>query len=748
MNTPVPATSRTVFPFAVAIVTGAFLLFLVQPLIGKYILPWFGGSPGVWTTCLLFFQCLLLAGYAYAHLLITFLQPRQQAVVHSVVIVMALAALPIVPSPQLIPVGDGEPILEILIVLARTIGLPYFALSATGPLMQAWFARVHSGHSPYRLYALSNTGSLVALLAYPLLIETTLTRSSQARWWSLGMVIFAVACGWCVQRLWNASNNPLSAAPIHEIEETDEIKNVPGRTILWLLLSACTTILLMATTNKICQDIAVVPFLWVLPLAIYLITFIIAFDGSRWYCREWYGLALIACWGAVVWALFQGVEINIAGQLLVYSATLFVTCMVCHGELYQLRPAPRRLTAYFLTIATGGALGGFFVAIIAPLGFNSYLEFHVALFSSGLLFTLVCLLKKSRLPLPRLLVPAWIPLLLLTGGLGWGLWSQAQSANRWAVRNSRNFYGVLAVMEYATDDPLNHYLLLRHGRITHGLQYTHANHVLWPTTYYGNSSGVGMALRHTPEKGKRVGVVGLGTGTLAAHGARGDCYRFYDINPEVIRLAGPQGSTFTFLKESPARIEIALGDARLSLEREDPQEFDVLALDAFSSDAVPIHLLTKEAFDIYKRHIRPDGVIAVHVSNRYLDLEPVVLKLAAHVGMQAVIISGSGEEDAGVYSSTWILVTNSPAILNSEEIAAARTDPDPAWPDVPLWTDDYASIVSIIVDNPATTFKQWLKDVFGAKAVKQSEPVEEKPDDPDTQDIVWPPSDSTDLNPN
>ncbi|MSR43506.1 MAG: hypothetical protein EXS19_05665, partial [Pedosphaera sp.] len=556
------ATGRSTLSFAVAIFTGAFLLFLVQPLIGKYILPWFGGSPGVWTTCLLFFQCVLLAGYAYAHLLTTFLQPRQQIITHLALVAVALARLPIIPNDELKPVGDGDPILQILLVLGRTIGLPYLALSATGPLMQAWFSRAHPGHSPYRLYALSNIGSLLALLAYPVLVETSLSRPAQAYWWSVGMVAFAAACCWCARRLWSAPAEEKKDSAAGD-ESADEVK-IPGRAFLWLTLPACATAILMATTNKICQDVAVVPFLWVLPLALYLITFIIAFDSPRWYSRAWYGRALILCWAAVIWAMFKGVDVSIAKQLLIYSATLFITCMVCHGELYQLRPAPRRLTAYFLTISAGGALGGLFVALAAPMVFDSYIEFNLGLFSSGVLFMLVCLLRKSiwtigrwqvaiactmswttacwalfryaevslatqtalgvsalvvaaavshflprwigsppkptivfqfavgtvgalasllavlvlllvthsydqyRLgiwgcaallavicyiwisvgPATRWNLPVWIPLVPVIGALGWGLWLQAKDANEGATASSRNFYGVLAVMEY------------------------------------------------------------------------------------------------------------------------------------------------------------------------------------------------------------------------------------------------------------------------------------------------------------
>lgn len=772
--------------FAAAIFTGAFLLFLVQPLIGKYILPWFGGSPAVWTTCLVFFQCGLLAGYAYAHLLTRWLRPRRQVGAHLVLLAVAVALLPITPGDQLRPDGEAEPTGEILVLLGRTIGLPYLALSATGPLMQAWFGRVHPGRSPYRLYALSNLGSLLALLSYPVLVETTLPRPDQTRWWSAGLAVFALACAWCGVRLWRTPDGD-RVDPAPGVVEAEEAPG-PGRVWLWLLLPAGATILLMATTNKICQDIFVVPFLWVLPLGLYLLTFILSFDRPGWYSRAWYARALLPCWGAVGWVLGKGVGTPLTVQLAVYSATLFVTCMICHGELYRLKPAPRQLTAYYLTIAGGGALGGLLVALGAPVLFDSYRELHWGLVASGVLFTVVCFLHRSvwavtrgqvaiaglasgvvagwalfrHIEVPgaahagfglgalglawdaryglaigggaalltaicfvwicvrpglRWNLPGWIPLSLAVSVLAGGLWQQAIDADAGAGPSVRNFHGVLTLFEYDADDPPNRHRLLRHGRITHGLQFTDPEHARRPTTYYGEKSGVGRAIRVTRAPGQRVGVVGLGVGTIATYGRPGDYYRFYEINPEVVRLSGPAGDTFTYLMDSEATVEVALGDARLSMEREPPQQFDVLALDAFSSDAIPVHLLTREAFEVYRRHLRPDGIIAVHIANRYLDLEPVVLKAARHLEMRALILNGHGnDENSWTYASAWVLLTGNQALVDHPDLKEAVSAPKVHSPDLPMWTDDYTSIFGILQDTLVSRVREFVSRVLSLAA--------------------------------
>ncbi|MGA2179501.1 MAG: hypothetical protein ABSH15_07975 [Verrucomicrobiota bacterium] len=416
--------------FALTIFIGAFLLFQVQPLIGKYILPWFGGGTGIWTACLLFFQALLLGGYAYAHFSSRWLKPRHQATVHLVLLATALALLPITPADAWKPTGDGNPTLQILALLTVCLGLPYFVLSATGPLMQHWFSCTHPGVSPYRLYALSNAGSLLALISYPIYFETHFTRTAQARLWGWGLAVYAVACGFCVIKLWKAQGvecrvssdkggkseiQNQASAPLNSLSRRSVAKADQPSTfshLLWLLLPACASVLLLATTNKICQDVAVIPFLWVLPLALYLLSFIICFDNPRWYARFPFTLALVAALGGICWAIFRGYSWPIGKLVTVHAGGMFVCCMVCHGELYRLRPDPRHLTGFYLMIAAGGALGGLFVAVIAPMIFTGYYELHIGVLLCALLFLTACLHDRNPAEVSQWRWMSWtLPLL-------------------------------------------------------------------------------------------------------------------------------------------------------------------------------------------------------------------------------------------------------------------------------------------------------------------------------------------------
>lgn len=808
--------------YALAIFSGAFLLFQVQPLIGKYILPWFGGGPGVWTTCMLFFQVLLLAGYAYAHFTSRWLKPRAQAVLHLVLLAAALAFLPITPSDSWKPHGSESPTLHILALLSVSLGLPYFVLSSTGPLMQQWFSRENPGRSPYRLYALSNFGSLLALLSYPFYFETHFTRKAQARFWACGLVVYVVCAALCAIRLLRSAKSQAvrsvedgsaqkvpdnkAEAFLSALQFRLEIQPTPLLYVLWLLLPACASALLLATTNKICQDVAVIPFLWVLPLALYLLTFIICFDSPRWYVRFPFTLFLIAALGALYWVITKGSDASIYSQVGLYCGGLFICCMVCHGELYRLKPHPDYLTAFYLMIAAGGALGGLFVAVLAPQIFTGYYELQWALIVCGALFVLVGVAQKLEakderywhwlagiLPLlafggldwyvthlsgkfknvPRgifitLHVVLWTALALallwflrqkfqgfrfwralavLWLGLGvWalaiGFWIDIRDSRSEKIYTSRNFYGVLTVYEHRRDDPEEHHLLLQHGRITHGLQFITPARAKWPTSYYGETSGIGLAVRalsgglegeltytnlqsagygatnysavsnasnsvftslHSfvaeeadahSQRPIRVGLVGLGTATLTAYGRPGDYFRIYEINPQVRTLATTR---FRYATSCPGTVEIAMGDARLSMEHDDPQQFDLLALDAFSSDAIPVHLLTKEAFDVYQRHLKTNAIIAVHISNRYLDLEPVVENLAKQFGYKMAIIDYDEDDDEWwLYASTWILLTRDESLFDQSPIRAAARKAKPSSRKVPLWTDDFTSLFQIL----------------------------------------------------
>jgi len=753
--------------YALTIFTGAFLLFQVQPLIGKYILPWFGGSPGVWTTCLLFFQLLLLGGYAYAHGLSSRATPKRQMQIHLVLLLLSLAFLPIIPPDRWKPEPGADPTWGILRLLAVCIGLPYFVLSATGPLLQHWFSRTYPGRSPYRLYSLSNVGSLLALLSYPFFFEPRFTRQTQAWLWSGGLVVYVGCCAYCAWRAGRLAPSVTSSPATLDLRPDADASPPPPRSQkwLWIAFPAIASILLMATTNKLCQDVAVIPFLWILPLALYLLSFILCFDHPRWYVRSVFGALFIVSTAVVVTLLFKGNGVQLYLQVAGYSFALFVACMVCHGELFQLRPPAAYLTKYYLFIATGGALGGLLVAVVAPLVFNRYVELQIGIWLLTYLLTIVCVTSRSLalaagMALGALLsgvvgpvlsaskdakIDGWsdtlkneytylwhnyglyagvlvaiifgalltrpafwkrewslpfaaVPL-TLTLGLGMVLIIELGHRTGATVEATRNFYGALAVTEQNSDSALMHYYMLVHGSITHGLQFTQSPQSKFHTSYYGETSGVGLAIEHVPAVGgRKIGVVGLGTGTLATYGKPGDRFRFYDINPAVERLAR---SRFSYLSQSPASIQVVLGDARLSMERElrdgDVQHFDVLALDAFSSDAIPVHLLTKEAIELYLQHLAFGGIIAVHTSNRYLSLDPVVLKIADELGLHSARIADDPpEKEWWVYRSTWILLSRSADVLEIPQIAEATSARPKAKPDLRLWTDDYASLFPVL----------------------------------------------------
>jgi tetratricopeptide (TPR) repeat protein len=703
--------------YALTIFTGAFLLFLVQPLIGKYILPWFGGAPAVWTTCMLFFQMLLLCGYAYAHVSARWLKPRAQAILHLVLLLAALALLPITPSDSWKPTDASDPTLRILGLLLMSIGLPYFVLSATSPLMQHWFSRTNPGVSPFRLYALSNVGSMLALLSFPFYFETQFTRTLQARLWGWGLVVYAVSCGFCAIKLWGAKSvegqatGDKGGTSKNQRQNSATLNLQPStfNRVLWLLLPACASTLLLATTNMICQEVAVIPFLWILPLSLYLLSFIICFDSPCWYVRFPFSLALIAALIGICWILFRGVEASIYLQLGIYSAGLFICCMVCHGELYRLRPDPSHLTGYYLMIAAGGALGGLFVAIVAPLVFNNYYELQWGLLLCGALF--LCVLARERDPSdgkPRQKLAVKLQRyrkLTLAGGLaalvalGTAFWLQAHQFAGARVDKSRNFYGVLTVFKYDNDASNLHYLQFSHGRTLHGQQFTDPVRALWPTTYFSEKSGIGLAMQALPSGNRRIGVIGLGAGTLAAYPRAGDYLHMYEINPEVERIAA---SRFTYLANCKGKVEVTLGDGRLSLEREPPQNFDLLVLDAFNSDAPPVHLLTEEAFTIFERHVKTNGVIAVNISNRRVNLEPVIANLAHRFGYQMTTIEHVPPHDKPwLMNSSWVLLSRNEAFINSSAIRLAGrpllTDPTT----IPLWTDDFASLFQILHFGPA-----------------------------------------------
>ena len=667
--------------YAATIFLSAFLLFQVQPLIAKIILPWFGGTAAVWTICMLFFQVLLLAGYVYSHAYVR-LRLRARRFIHLALLVTAAATLPLAASAVWKPAGAGDPTWRILGLLATSVGLPYFVLSTTGPLVQAWYARSHPGAAPYRLFALSNLGSMLALVSYPLAVEPLLALGRQTAIWSAGFVLFALPCA---SLAWHGRD---SDAQVFSHEQSDK----PGAALqaLWASLAACASVLLLAFTGHMTLNIAAIPFLWVLPLALYLLSFVLCFEASGWY-RRWLFLPLLGAGLAAVCATLTQSNPSIWTLIPLYSATLFAACMVCHGELARSKPDPRHLTGFYLMLALGGALGGVLVGLVAPSVFDDLYELPIGMFALCLLVGAALFRDRSSLLHGRWGAAARLVFLALTVALGVALVRTYAENSADSRVTARNFYGVLNVRD--TGEGPEVMRVLSHGTIIHGKQFLEADRRDWPTTYYGRGSGIGLALLDSGERGPlRVGVVGLGAGTLAAYGRSGDAFRFYDINPKVVELAR---SEFSFLADSRAQVEVALGDARLSLEREPDQNFDVLALDAFSSDAIPVHLLTVEAFGTYLRHLRRGGILAVHISNRYLDLVPVVQQAALALSLELRQVENEDDDEAGVYRSDWMLLSASPAAFEGKLLkeAAERVD---AVPRVKLWTDDYSDLYRIL----------------------------------------------------
>ena len=676
--------------YAATIFISAFLLFLVQPVVARQILPWFGGSAAVWATCLVFFQTALLAGYAYCDLTARRMQPRSQVKLHIALLVASLAVLPIIPAAHWKPGGDENPLWLILGMLVATIGLPYFLLSTTSPLVQVWFARARPGRSPYRLFALSNLASMLALIGYPVLFEPLAPTRMQALGWSVGYALFVVLCavaGWVSLRGLRRPaivTRPDHAAAIPGDAAEEEPPPTGSRQLLWCTLAATASLLLLAVSNHITQNIASVPLLWIAPLTIYLLTFILCFDSSRWYRRGTLLPMTAAGLGVMAWTLADpDLTHELEIQIGVFCAGLFLACMFCHGELVRLKPAPRHLTRFYLMISLGGAAGSVLVGLVAPLVLPAYFELAGGLVLCALL--LLWQVRRDMLVFPALAVASTL------ATIGCGVWGIVEFYDTTIV-TARNFYGVLRVQEFRADT-VNDRRSLIHGTIMHGTQYSSPELRRQTTSYYTPTSGIGRLLEalHPRMEPLRVGVIGLGTGTLAAYGSKGDVYRFYDINPDVITIARRD---FTFLADSEATIETPLGDARLKLEREPPQRFDVLAVDAFSSDAIPLHLITSEAVAIYKRHLAPGGVIAFHVTNRFLDLTPVVEALAGANGLGSIHIADNGE-GAGAARSEWVLLSEDAALLARPELAEFA-QPIEARRDRRLWTDDYNNLIQVL----------------------------------------------------
>ncbi len=682
--------------YAATIFLSAFLLFQVQPLIAKIILPWFGGSAAVWSAALLFFQLVLLAGYAYAHCSIRFLKAKAQATTHVALLVASCALLPILPAESWKPSQVGDPTLRILLLLTATIGLPYFLLSATSPLLQAWYVRRSGSGMPYRLFALSNFGSMLALVSFPFLVEPHLTSKYQAYSWSAAYVAFALACtlaAWFSRETFSREAVGQDDALPENIDAEPPPRPAFADLALWVSLAAVASILLVSITTHLSQNVAPIPLLWVLPLALYLATFMLAFESDKIYHRGVILVLLAPMFYYMSRDLYEDAgNLHIRIVIPVFSGGLFLCCMMCHGELARRRPAPRFLTLFYLMISLGGALGGIFVAIVAPRVFRSNLELPLGLGACAILGALVMWDGIQHR------IGRWVFRVALLFGVGifLGFLARKEVDSEKGFRLiARNFYGVLHVRDdlASSADEYSERTLL-HGTINHGSQILDKEMEFKPTSYYGTSSGVGRAIRAIQKRGPiRVGVVGLGAGVLSNYGRAGDFYRIFEINPLIEKIAQTQ---FTFYPHSPADKRILMGDARLTMERMDSLQLDLLAVDAFSSDAIPIHLLTREALAVYFRHLKPNGILALHISNRYLNLEPVCARGAEFFGKQAMTVSDVEDEESYLSASTWVLVTSDSSIFQDPAFDNADMQPAQAKPVFRAWTDDYSNIVQIL----------------------------------------------------
>jgi SAM-dependent methyltransferase len=651
--------------YSLTIFLSAFLLLVVEPMAAKQLLPTLGGSSAVWTTCLVFFSVTLLLGYLYAHWISSLFDPKQQAMIHILILTMALLTLGIriQPGPAAV---SYHPALTVFRVLGTVIGLPYLALSSTTPLLTAWYAGSFEGRSPYRLFALSNLASLLALASYPLLIEPHLTMKQQTGWWSGGFLVFAVLCGaiaWQGRRRFVAPGSEKAALAGHPEP-------------FWFLLALGGGMMLTAITSHMSANIAAIPLLWLPPLALYLLTFILAFQGA---------------WTPIRQSMLRWVLVAVASMAYalrdirtILPIAVFLCCFFLHGELYARRPVTAGMTSFYLVVATGGAAGTLLVGVIFPL------------------------VLRANYDLACTLVVVSLIALAATWQDGWGLrmiWmagaaasivilsTQVHQYDDDAVALMRNFYGTLRVRESHLPPQSDTDRQLLNGTIEHGAEWFAPQFLGQPLTYYAPDSGLGLAMRLCCGPGeKRVGVIGLGTGTVAAYGNPGDAVVFYEINPLVERLAR---HWFTFLHDSPARVEVILGDARLSLAAEKPQHFNVIVVDAFSGDAIPVHLLTREALALYRRHLQPGGVIVFHVSNQYINLEPVVAAIAKDAGMKAESVHSRGDEQNGYYYADWILVTANETLLSQPEIVN-NGFPTPLQANVRLWTDNYSSVFPLL----------------------------------------------------
>lgn len=671
------------FLYSSTVFLSAFLLFLVEPMAAKQLLPALGGSSAVWLTCLVFFQVTLLLGYLYAHWLTRalFTARLQRAYVALLVIAVGLLAGLAVLHPTISHSAD-HPVTTIFVALAVTIGLPFLLLASTSPLLQIWLHRVEGGSVPYKLFALSNAGSLLALLAYPTLVEPHLSLHHQRALWSAGFVVYATLCVFMAR--------PMRAfsVSIEALEQTTAPSSSARIRWLWFLLPMSAAMQLSSVTSHLTVNIAAIPLLWMLPLAVYLITFIVAFEFPAVYRRGIVVRLLVVMLASLGYAISKTeVSLPIGVAILFFLAEELFACLFCHAEAYALRPErTSETTEFYLLVAAGGAAGTFFIGILSPLIFSANYDLAISFFVTAAVAVAVTWEDGWA---QRLLWSTCSALLLFF------TFMLHTAYNRQALVEVRNFYGTLRVKQTVSIQGDTMRMLLN-GTIQHGTQLFSAISPTisrTPTTYYAKDSGIGLALRLCcEERSRNIGVIGLGAGTLAAYGRPGDRMRFYEINPLVRPIAQ---NLFTYLRDSGALITYADGDARASLTAEASQQFDVLAVDAFSGDAIPLHLLTTEAVALYQRHLTPNGILAFHVSNQYLDLAPEIALLAGAANLQCRLIDRPSDDARGEYRSTWVLLSASRTFFSQPEVAAvAQTVPRITA--LRPWTDDYSTLLPIL----------------------------------------------------
>lgn len=733
--------SGLVLLLACTIFVSAFLLFQVQPLISKFILPWFGGSPAVWTTAMLFFQCVLFGGYLYSHVTSTYLGLQRQTQLHIVLLLAAsIMAIFVIPMDSLKPTGEENPTLKILLLLGTCVGLPYFMLSTTGPLIQAWFSRAYPGASPYRLFALSNFGSLLALASFPFLFEPNLELPQMGKFWMYGFWVFAGLCIYAAVRILRMHLRQQQEAPAPSRADKSEAPHM-WQKLAWLFLPAVASMVFIATSNKVTHNVAPTPFLWIAPLGLYLITFIISFDHERWYAR---GIIAPLCALSILTLVsyphierwmknsFQvDIELSYAQSLVMYFTTMFLMCLVCHGEFVKLRPKHHQyLTEYYLFLSAGGALGGLFISLIATNFFDDYHEWPLGLLACFAISSVVFYqVLKTWTKDSFIHGAATLALLELIGFLCYQLNPFAGDESH-VLFKARNFYGTVAVTEdiikedqvfsgitYTAKDSSRSF---RSGTIKHGQQFIDPERQRIPISYYHKNSGAGQAIQHVfkknPERPIKYAVIGLGAGSLAAYARQTEGSRpadeciIYEINPLVEMIAREY---FWYLPDYEQRTgkkcEVRLGDARLTMEREEPQNYDVIFLDAFSGDSVPAHLLTREAFEIYKKHLRKDadgkvtGMIVLHITNSYLNLYPVVKNAAEQVmGMKYTSIYRNRDRQEFEMRTHYFIMSNDEEYLASHpKVTRIKNgkEVDYDWPDIPLWTDHYSNLFKILLKD-------------------------------------------------